>query len=42
MPLPLPSLRAVVFLHKVKQAINQGSKQLALLFAVTLKAPSGG
>ena len=32
MSLPLPSLRAVVFLHKVKQAVNQGAKQPALPF----------
>ena len=42
MTLPLPRLRAVVLLHKIKQAVDQGAKQLALPFAVTLKAPSGG
>jgi len=33
MTLPLPRLRAVVFLHKIKQAVNQGRSSLP--FAVT-------
>lgn len=40
MPLPLPSLRAVVALYRPENEVNCGSKQLTLPLRITLKGPS--